>query len=114
MVKIKSSHNVNTAQAKITDPNRCPWRLRRCTDVSASSNLLPVEEFFCNRFGSGLIGGDLRIKLLLVCEIVGKSRMHAGGREMLVLADDIFSAVAEMVQDRYSVNVDSHTPVLDN
>jgi hypothetical protein len=68
---------------------------------------LPVEEFLFNLFGFGFIGGDLRINLLFVSEIVGKSRVHSGGREMLVLTDDIFSAVAEIVQGRYSVNADS-------
>jgi len=56
---------------------------------------LPVEEFLFNLFGFGFIGGDLRVNLLLVCEIVGESRVHSGGREVLVLTDDVFSAVAE-------------------
>ena len=68
---------------------------------------MPVEEFFFNLFGFCFIRGDLKINLLFVCEIVGKSRVHAGWREMLVLADDVFNAVAEIVQDRYSVNADS-------
>jgi hypothetical protein len=66
-----------------------------------------VKEFFFNLFGFGFTGGDLRINLLLVCEIVGKGRVHSGRRQMFVLADDIFSTVAEIKQDCYSVNADS-------
>jgi hypothetical protein len=66
-------------------------------DVSASSNLLPVKEFFFNVFGFGLVGGNLRINLLLVYEIVGKSRVALRRTsEMPGLADDVFSAVAEI------------------
>jgi hypothetical protein len=80
---------------------------RTAQGSSASSNLLPLKEFLFNLFGFIFTCGDLRINLLLICEVIGKSRVHAGGRQMLILPDDVFSAVAKIMQDRYSVNADS-------
>jgi hypothetical protein len=103
---IKSSSNINASEAKSTD-QIAVHSVFVGKDVSASSNLLTIQEFFFNLFGFGLVGGNLRINLLFVCEIVGKSRVHSGGRQMLVLADDIFRTVAEIMQDRYSINANS-------
>src|SRR6267143_2805457 len=74
-------------------PNCRPWRLRQGTSESALGHRLLLQELAFNTLSVGFVVGNLCVDFLFVCEIVGKSRVHSGGCEMLVLADDVFSAV---------------------
>src|SRR3989441_2195308 len=77
------------------------------TGGSSSGYRLLLQELAFDALGVGFVVGNLCVDLLLVCEIVGKGGVHSGRGEMLVFTHDVFRAMTEIVQNRYSMHADS-------
>ena len=58
-----------------------------------------AQELFLNAFSVGLIRRYLVVNLEFVGVIVRQCRVHAGDGQVLVLADDFFRVMAQIVQD---------------